>query len=78
MLPRGLIPPRGLYCMVQNETKICPSCGRIIRDLKDLEIELGKPVLYIFQEYERWRKLKEEEISHTLTHVPGGNKNGKN
>ncbi|MEI7960924.1 MAG: hypothetical protein WCI04_01180 [archaeon] len=50
--------------MTQNETKICSCCGQPIYTCKELEKKLGTPIIFIFEQYELWKKLNDEKTTH--------------
>jgi hypothetical protein len=51
--------------MDQTETKICSCCGQPIYTSKELEKKLGLPIVYLLEQYDLWKKLNDENPTHT-------------
>lgn len=53
----------------EKEIQICPHCGQVVYSAKDLEKRLGTPILFLFEQYEQWKKLQEVAPKDSMVSV---------
>jgi len=42
-------------------SRVCSVCGRPLKSLAELEGELGEPAIWLFQEFLKWKRMRENE-----------------
>jgi len=53
----------------EKEVQLCSHCGQPLYSVKDLEKRLGAPLIFAFEQYEAWKKLKATENEEKLQKV---------
>ena len=59
----------------ENEIQLCPHCGQPLYTAKTLEKRLGSPLIFAFEQYEAWKKLKTIEDEKLQKVAPNSSSN---
>ena len=53
----------------EKDMQLCPHCGQPLYSAKDLEKRVSTPLIFAFEQYEAWKRLKANENEEKLRKV---------